>query len=233
MKIAICYVAVAGQRCAIDLLARFVETAHQYPAGYPFDFFVLCNGGKLSTAQQCCAAFLKPQFIERPNDPGWDLTAYMDAAEKLADYDLMGCFGESIYFHRAGWLKRMAETYSGPGVYGTMASHLANLHLNTTGFFVSPKVLASFPSRPTNKQERYEFEHGRKPFWRWVEARGNSARLVTFGGVYASGDWRKPANGYWRGNQSDCLFWCRHTDSWFAASDWKRKNWTRRADFGR
>ncbi len=72
-------------------------------------------------------------YLPRVNDAGWDIAAFQDVAGQT-DCEMLVCLGESVYFHRPGWLKRMVEAWKvhGPGMYGFWASYLVRAHLNTT-----------------------------------------------------------------------------------------------------
>ena len=234
MKICICLICVTQGPISADYASRFVATFREYPPGVDqFDLLVICNGGPLSLELSLIFAPLTPQFFPRPNDPGWDVSAYQDAARgPCADYDMMVCCGESIYFHRAGWLKRLADAWTkhGPGMYGSLSSNLVRSHLNTTGFCCHPLLLKQYPTKVDSRADRYEFEHGQNALWRRIAARGMPVRLVTWDGEYEPRRWRMPQNILWRGNQTNCLVWCQHTDR-YANMDAKTKaHWARNAD---
>ncbi len=191
---------------------------------------VACNGGPLSREQGLLFEPLKALFFPKVNDASWDIGAYIDCAMKFP-CDAMCCCGESIRFHRAGWLKRYEEAFNqfGPGMYGTFSSNLVRPHLNTTGFAISPKFLLSSP-RPQNKKDRYSWEHGEASIWKRVSQLGFPTKLVTWDSIYDPRDWRKPKNGLWCGDQSDCLMWCSHTTRFFEADPATRIRWQQGAD---
>lgn len=233
MRIALCYVAVTHGPLTADYCARFVATFIEYPPGMEAEIFVCCNGGPLSYEKAVMFAPLKVKFLPRQNDPGWDISAYIEAARgPCKDFDLMLCLGESCYFHRAGWLARLVLAWNrfGPGMYGSFSSNLVRSHLNTTGFCCPPKVLASYPKPVTSRGERYEFEHGNQAFWRMVALRGMPVRLVTWDGIWEPRVWRCPKDILWRGNQSNCLMWCQHTDRYVNADARTRLRWAKGAD---
>jgi hypothetical protein len=145
---------------------------------------------------------------------------------------MMLCFGESVHFHRAGWLKRFVEAWEkhGPGMYGAFASNVVRAHINTTGFCCSPALLRQSPFRPHDKKTRYAWEHGRNAFWRFVQARGFAVRLVTWDGDWHPRAWRTPPNILWKGNQSNCLIRCNHCERWEQARPDIKGKWSRWAD---
>ena len=174
------------------------------------------------------------RFYPRPNDPGWDLSGFLDVASGPAkDADALLCLGESVHFNRAGWLNRLVQAWEhhGPGMYGPFASHSVRAHLNSTAFMCSPKDLLSYPQRVwKDRQDRYSFEHGPAALWRRLHQRGLPVFLVTWDGDWPPGHWRRPQNILWRGDQSNTLFACNHTDSFEAADDRTKRSWALKAD---
>ncbi len=235
MNIHVCYIAVTHGKQTAEFAARFVATWHEFPCGEECRTLILCNGGPLRSSRSLIFAGLKPKpsFFPRQNDPGWDVTAYIHAAKTVcAEADMMVCLGESAYFHRAGWLKRFREAWEkhGPGMYGAFSSNTIRGHLNTNGFAIAPKMLASWHDPLRNKKERYRFEHGENALWRRLEKFGYPVKLVTWDGEWGHDDWRKPQNIMWRGNQSNCLFWCNHVDRWNAAGVETKVRWSKYCD---
>jgi hypothetical protein len=233
MKICICYVAVTLGPITADYASRFVATFNEYPPGADADLMVICNGGPLSTELAMIFAPLNPLFYPRANDPGRDVSAYQDAARgPCADYDAMLCLGESNYFHRSGWLKRLVGAWEqhGSGMYGPFSSNLVRSHLNTTAFFTIPKLIAAYPYLAVDRKTRYEFEHGANSLWRRAQARGLPVRMVTWDGEWEPRSWRNPKNILWRGDQSNCLMWCSHTDNWHHETPKRKVQWSRLID---
>ena len=229
MKFCVAYVAVTYGPMTSDYCARFVATWHEYPPGVPTDLVVLCNGGALTTEQVIMFSGLKARMFVRPNE-GKDIGAYAEAARTCcAAYDAVLFAGESIHFHRAGWLKRLVDCWikMGPGLYGPFASNMVRTHMNTSAFFTSPLFLNQSTIDIT---DRYAWEHGPKAFWRWMASRGKPVRLVTWDGDYDCRAWRSPPNILWRGDQSNCLMWCNHAERWANATPRLRETWSRGAD---
>lgn len=233
MRIAVVYVAVTNGRHTSNYCSRFAATWHEYPPSFPYDLFVACNGGPLSLEQNIMLAPLHPRMIVRENDPGFDVSAFQHAAfGPCRDYDAILFMGESIYFTRAGWLLRLVEAWNrvGPGFFGMFASNQIRAHLQTTAFFCSPAVFRSYPVRPRNRQQRFEFEHGERALWRRVARSGKPVRCVTWSGEWEPKDWRRPVNGLWKGDQSDLLFWNNHAQAWAQVTPLYRHQWTTLAD---
>lgn len=230
MRICVCYICVTNGPITEDYAARFVTTYNEYPPGIDHDTLVICNGGPADTKTCVLFSGMNAMMLPRSNE-AWDIGGYVEASKgPCSGYDAMMCCGESVYFHREGWLRRMAEAWGkhGDGMYGPFASNLVRPHLNTTAFFVDPKLLAIYP-RPV--KDRYEFEHGENSFWKWVMViRQRPVRLVTWDGEWEPRSWRFPHDILWRGNQRNCLMWCNHTDRYFKESVAVKTRWSRGAD---
>ena len=176
---------------------------------------------------------LGAKMFPRVNDAGFDLTGYMDAVRgPCADYDAVLCLGESIYFTREGWLKRLADAWKkhGPGFYGTFASNFVSPHLQTSAFFCSPVTVRSYPYRPKDRASRFEFEHGPRALWRRTAEKGMPVRAVTWNGEWEPRLWRYPKNILWRGDQSNLLMMNNHAEAWENYSPLIQHAWGVQAD---
>lgn len=230
MTVTVCYVAVTGGPKTSELCARFVSTWFLHPPEYPCDLIVACNGGPLPNEIGVMFTSLNAKLYPRPNDPGWDISAFCDVARNF-ESDFLVLFGESVYFHKAGWIKRLVEAREkfGPGMYGILSSNNVRAHLNTTAFAVDIALLRSWP-KVTNGNERYQFEHGENSFWRRVQGLHKTVCLVTWDGEYAPMFWRTPRDIMWRGDQSNCLAFCVHTERFAAADVNTKATWAANAD---
>lgn len=234
MKIVVAYVAVAAGPITEDYVSRFVTTWQEFPPGIEHDTVVISNGGPLSTAAalMLSESQLQAKMFMRSND-GWDVQGYLEAARgPCAAYDAMLCLGESNYFFREGWLARLVQAWNhnGEGMYGPYSSNAVRSHLNTTAFFTSPALLRTYPKKVSTRQDRYEFEHGAKAMWRRVHARGLPVRLVTWDGEWEPQRWRMPRNVLWRGDQTNILMHCNHSDGFANADPRTQASWAARAD---
>lgn len=233
MKIALCYICVTNGPITADYAARFAATYQEYPPEVEHDTFVICNGGPLKTSETVIFSGLNVKMAPRLNDPGWDVSAYIDMARgPCAGYDAMLCCGESVYFHAPGWLRRLVEAWQkyGPGMYGPFSSNAVRTHLNTTAFFTHPRLLTEYPIKVNCRPERMNFEHGPMAFWRRIAQRGMPVKLVTWDGEWEPRAWRVPKNILWRGDQSNCLMWCNHADGYAAADERTKASWTKNSD---
>lgn len=234
MRICIAYIAVSLGPITSNYVSRFVATFKEYPPGVDaVDLLVICNGGPLSTELSLIFGSLNPIFYPRPNDGGWDISAYQDAAAgPCKDYDAMLCLGESNYFYRAGWLKRLEEAWTryGKGMYSPYSSNAVRSHMNTTAFFTAPEFIRNYPARVTDRANRYEFEHGQNALWRRIHAQGHPCRLVTWDGEWEPRLWRLPPNILWRGTQENLLMWCNHSDGFANANTRTKAQWASISD---
>lgn len=232
MKITIAYIAVTNGPLTADYAARFVASHHEFPPGLEHETVVACNGGPLRTAEALIFSGLNAVLYPRSNE-AWDIGAYLELAKGLCrDSDMILCCGESVYFHRPGWLKRLADTWQkyGPGMYGTFASNMIRAHLQTTCFAAAPDLLRSYPPGFWRGNDRYAFEHGPNAFWRWCQKCGRPVRCVTWDGDWGPREWRNPPEILWRGTQTNCLMFSNHTEHYANAKLSVRQNWARGAD---
>lgn len=233
MNTAVIYTAVTNGPRTSDFIARFVVTWEAFPPGADCDLWVACNGGPLEAEQSLMFLPMSARMFPRVNDGGLDLGGYFDAVRgPCANYDMVLCLGESIYFHREGWLRRLCEVREkfGPGFYGPFASNNVQPHLQTSAFFCPPWLLRQYPTRPRNRTERYEFEHGPIAMWRRTAARGMPVRSVTFDGDWEPRMWRMPKNILWRGDQSNLLMYHNHSQAWENSSPLTKHRWSVNAD---
>lgn len=226
----VAYIAVQANPLFVHYASKFVETYRQFAGGARHRLIVCCNGGALAPKMKAIFDGVNCEFLNRPNDDGWDISAYQDVANR-EQCDLLVCFGESVRFHRAGWLDRLVDSASeyGEGMYGCLSSHAVRPHLNTTAFAVSPRFIRQYPW-VRNKAERYDFEHGPTSLWLRIKQNGGSTRLVTWDGCWGEGDWRKPENILWKGTQENLLVFCNHSDGWQGKDEQTKRNWAARAD---
>src|SRR5574341_1233510 len=175
MKIVVLYVCVTQGARTQEFAARFVGTYQAFPPGLDHETLVVCNGGPVSTEIGLIFSILNPKFFARGTDAAWDIGAYIAGADgPAADADILVCLGESIYFHREGWLRRVVDAWMkyGAGMYGFYSSNIVRPHMNTTGFATLPSLLREYPLAVQTHKDRYDFEHGERSFWRFVHSRG-------------------------------------------------------------
>ena len=233
MNVSVIYTAVTNGPLTSNFISRFVVTWMEHPPGYPCDLWVACNGGQLLPEQQLMFAPMSAKMFPRVNDPGFDLTGYMDAVRgPCANYDAVLCLGESVYFTREGWLLRLVEAWTkhGNGFYGPFGSNNSAPHLQTSAFFCSPETLRSYPIRPQNRAQRFAFEHSDRPLWRRCAERGMPVAAVYWDGEYQPRFWRYPKNILWRGDQSALLMQNNHSSAWEKLDALTKHQWSIKAD---
>lgn len=231
-KCCVAYIAVCNGPITNDYAVRFVTTWHEFDPGIETDLVVICNGGALTLEQSLLFCDLNARMFIRSND-GWDIAGHIEAAKgPCSGYDAVLWLGESVYFHREGWLKRLVDSFSkyGPGMYGPFSSNAVTGHLNTTAYFCPPILLQQYPNRVSSRQDRYEYEHGLHSLWRRTAGRGMPVRMVTWDGEWEPRMWRMPRNILWRGDQTNCLMWCNHSDGYAASPPQVKAQWASRCD---
>jgi hypothetical protein len=233
--ITLVYIYVMGSANYLADAQRFVSSYQQFPPGYDHDTLVICNLGTPNEhAEKLFAPLPKVWFLAHDNT-GQDIGGYI-AAASWAESKLLLCCGAPTHFHRAGWLSRLVDSRlaNGPGMYGSSASFERMPHLNSTGFLVDRELLAMYPWKVITKEDRYNFEHFHTvqdhQLWCNLYRNGYRAMLVTWDSEYEWWDWRKPANGYRRGNQSDLLILWQVADMWTDAPPQVKASLARDAD---
>lgn len=186
---------------------RFFAHYRQHPAGYPHTLIVVGNNPDWRNIKRHFAG-IHCIFIEGDN-VGHDIGAFQCAAQDI-DCDLMVFFGSSAYVTRANWLNRMVDAYEkyGLGIYGSTGSG-ADLrygvftHIRTTGFWMPPELLRSYPcDTESSRESRYAFEHGSHNIMNWAITQGGVALMVTWLGEYSYQEWATAPNAFRNGNQS-------------------------------
>lgn len=212
MKIVVLYVlpVCAGERY-FDYALRFIESYHTFPPMSDHYTVIVTNGGSAdSNIRSIFGTMPNCSFIEHDNS-GFDIGAYQSGAKRV-QCDLMLFLGTSTYFKRPGWMKRIEESYQTHGnalygVMGNMGDSKVNVypHIRTTGFWMQPSTLNSYPTIVRNNHQRYEFEHGKNCLSEWSKKKGLKRLVVTWSGEYEWSMWDSIPNGFHRGDQSNLL----------------------------
>lgn len=229
-RVLLAYIAVSGGPLTNDYCSRFVGSYLACPPEYEHETIVVCQGGPLDIETALLFEPIGAKFMIRENDASWDIGAYQAVASKCP-HEMLMCAGESVYFHKPGWLKRMVEAWSkfGPGMYGFFSSHLARGHMNTTAFCIAPHFLRGYP-KVHDHQGRYSLEHGENALWRKLRSFNKPTVFVTWDGFWQPYQWRVAPNILWRGDQSNLLVYCNHVDRYNAADDRTKQEWEKGAD---
>lgn len=213
-----CYPVFGGKH---DILAqRFVNSYVQHKAGYEHELWVVSNGGPPTpTMKGVFAKVTTPVHWMEHDDTGLDIGAYRKAAATLPA-DLMVFFGGSAYLRGSPWLARMVQVWQrhGRALYGSTANQGnpgcgCYQHIRTTGFWMPPELLNSYPHPVTSEQSsRYAFEHGSASLTMWVNAQGLKCWMVTWEQEELWPHWDSLKNGYHNGDQSGLIVGDRLTE---------------------
>lgn len=212
-----CYPIVSADYDAVA--RRFVDTYKRFPAGVDHSLVVVCNNGPASSFQKALFAGTNPVFIDRHNE-GWDIGAFIEGCRSIMASGLkpkfVMCCGANTHFKRSGWLARMNEAWDkhGPGMYGATASFEVRPHFNTSSFVADVADVANYPFHVSTTQDRYHFEWGARSLMNSIAAQGRPTLLVTWDGEYPPPLFRSAPNGYRNGDQSNCLAYFRHSDTY-------------------
>lgn len=190
---------------------RFVSTYQQFPPEYHHRTVILCNACR-ATDQVRELFYPVTVYFAYHDNSGWDIGAWLFYAKECKG--VMLCLGTSVYFAKSGWLKRLADAWQadGPGLYGVSGSYEKRPHINTSAFMVDTHLLRLYAAKVVTKEDRYRFEHGENSFHNQLDRLGHPCKVVHWDGVYDQKDWRKPANIFRRGDQSNLLMRWNHTD---------------------
>lgn len=211
-SITLVYIYVPGDAGHSDLASRFVSSYVAHPPGVTHKTIIVCNGNPPDDTAKKLFSCLPNTTFYKHDDSGWDIGAFL-AVAKTCKTDIILCIGGQGHVKRAGWMIRMVEAWQkhGEGFYGSLSSYEVSPHLNTSGFWSSPRILQQYPITVTTFQQRYNFEHGPDACWRMALNMGLPVLLVTWCGEYDWFNWRLPSNLYRRGDQSNCLTYFKHT----------------------
>ena len=209
---------------------RFVATYDQFRPGYPHTLRPILCSPSMEDATEAMALYSPTADdsieFEWYCGGGWDVGAHQSTAIGL-DCDLVVCCATPTHFREDNWLLPIAEAFEkyGDGLYGTSASYQNMPHIRGGCFAFSPDAMRRYPNVIDSREKSFYFESGQSPiaikpdwcFTNWMLAQGKTAKFVTRDGCYDLADWRKPANIFRRGDQSNALAWDRHYDIYAAA----------------
>lgn len=154
------------------------------------------------------------------NGHGWDCGTWQHAAASL-DCDFMICCNSFSYFWKHGWLEPFIKAFRefGAGIYGPTASFETSPHIRTPCIAFSPSILLEYPIYVNSRSLACEAEAAPgKSFTQWALSKQYPVKLVTADACYDWQDWRRPANIFRRGDQSNVLIKDRHTEIYEKAS---------------
>lgn len=211
VKVVYCY-PIIGDAQYLDLALRFLKTYHEYPAGFPHESLVVCNGGEPNDEVEFMFGAMENVRLMHHDNSGRDIGAFQHAARDNP-CDLMLFFGATAYIRGAGWLARVVESWMkrGDTLYGVMGnrgviSHGVHPHIRTTGMWISPALFNQYPYKVTDPSHRYPFEHGPECLTGWITRRGKIPYVVSWSGEWNWNYWDSFPRGWHRGDQGDMIF---------------------------
>jgi hypothetical protein len=151
---------------------------------------------------------------------GFDCGVILHSALTL-DCDFLVVCNTQIHFWKSGWLERLVKAFEkhGDGLYGFAGSYENHPHLRTPLLAFPPSLLRKFPYTVHDRVTSHAFENGQDNVTQWVRKQGKPTMMVTWDEVLPQQAWRKPANCFRRGDQSDLLVHDRHSKLWAEVPD--------------
>lgn len=202
-----------------DYAGRFLMSYQLNPPGLEHESVVIVNGGRPNSQLACMFSPLDDCQLLEHDDSGYDIGGFQKAA-RTVPADLMVFFGGSAYFTRPGWLARMVQAFErhGNAQYGAMGNRGdARVgvwpHIRTTGFWMKPELMNSYPRQIIHPSQRHPFEHGPECLTSWLTRHGIGSWVVTWTRELEQHRWDDDPNGYQRGNQSSLLVGDRMTEA--------------------
>lgn len=214
MKIIVVYVCpLIGGNPYLDLAARFLESYHRFPAGYPHESLVVCNGVAPNDEIRFMFDVMENSRCMYHDNSGFDIGAFQHAARDNPDSDLMVLFGATAYIRGPGWLARVAESFAkrGNALYGVMGNRGDSRvgvypHIRTTGFWLPTALFNQYPMQVKDPGERYPFEHGPNCLTSWIKKKGYVPWVVSWHGEHRWEEWDSFPGGFHRGQQEGLIF---------------------------
>lgn len=209
---------------------RFVATYKQHKPTVDHQLIVVCCGGTPNDEVYAAYKGLGAIFGEY-SGRGWDIGAFQSEA-KVLQCDFAVFLATPVYFWRNDWLQKMVDAFEkyGDGLYGPMASYEHAPHIRTSCFGCSPAQFRKYPHIIDTREKARFFESTDWNFSRWCALQTLPVKMVATDGVYDLRDWRKPANIFRRGDQSNCLVRDRHVDYWNLCSTEEKQALSNAAD---
>lgn len=193
-----------------DALARrFVESCLRFPA-VGIQFLIVVNGGDFNNRHyEEIFHPLDCLFLKNDN-AGYDIGAFQVAAQAIGkSADLMIFCGSSTYIRRPDWATRIRDSFKkhGDTLFGVMGHRGGSVspHIRTTGFWMTPRLMNSYPYWINAAEHRYGFEHGVNCLTSWVIANGKTPLVVSATGEYPMALWDRVPGGYHVNDQSGLL----------------------------
>lgn len=195
----------------LEMAAKFLYSYHANPPGLDHSTIIVTQGEPASgEVQYLFGSLPNCSFLEHDNS-GYDIGAFQHAA-RVTDCDVMVFLGASAYIRIAGWMIRVADSFTkyGDTLYGVMANrgvpHVGvQPHIRSTGFWLSPALLRQYPETVTRPEQRYPFEHGPNCLTTWITRQKKIPFVVSKLGEYTWANWDMVPGGFHQNNQENLL----------------------------
>lgn len=198
---------------------RFIATYKQFPPEHDHELIAVVNGSRPTNEVTAMFEGLPVRFALYDGE-GADIGSFQDVASKLDD-GFMVCCVTRVYFHKAGWLRRMMEarTGYGAGLYGTSASEEGGaLHVCCRCYGMDVDIFKRYPVAITSRDQGTFFELGEGNLLNFFRKHRFAAKIVHWNCVCDPEDARNFAKTFRLGDQSNMLVWDKHTDIFRDAS---------------
>jgi len=212
MTIDLAYVYPCGEAHTQNFLKFLYSYANNPPLGIHSTAILTDLGPIDDTVELARAFFEKPVFFQS-TDACLDIGRYQDYA-KVSTADVILFCGGTTYFRKPGWLHRVANSvgkYGLDALYGSMCNtgdlrFAVQPHLRTTSFWIGRELFNRYPIKITQKEQRYEFEHGATGLTSWIRQQGLKAIVVGWDSEYVWPNWNQVRLGFHQGDQENLLF---------------------------
>lgn len=206
-------------------IQRFCDTWRKFPPSVDCDLIAVVNNANATNELHEIFDGL-PVHFTRYDGAGADIGSFQQTSKQNPGRFMLCCVSR-VYFHREGWLKRIAEAREefGFGLYGTSASNEGGrFHVCTRAYAMDTDLFNAYPHEITSRDQGTFFEIGRDnpdgPFSEWAATQGK-AMVIYWDYTYSCMS-DLPAfvpYGYRSRTQEQCLCFDKHTDAFRDADD--------------
>lgn len=211
MTVELCYCFPRGDSHLANFW-RFVNSYANNPPGGDHGTVILTDEGALGDCVEFTRALFTKPTIFQSHDRAQDIGRYQAWAKQSSADILLFCGGAS-YFRKPGWLAKVLASvnhYGKDALYGSMCNTgdmAFNVypHIRTTGFWIGRELFNRYPVAVTQKEQRYEFEHGATGLSSWVRQEKLPVVLVGWDTEYVWPNWSNTPGSFHRGDQCNLL----------------------------
>lgn len=196
-----------------------------------FDFFICSSNSPMPVELSEHASFsIVDSFVYRGR--GWDIGAYVFAAERVKDYDLAVFMNSQARFSSPEALVSVSRAWTRLpfGILGFSSSFEVSPHIRTSAFAIPPKLLLRYPNRVSSRYDACVFEHSPESLTNWAQSKGLPTRVIYTSGVFDLADSRRPSGVFRSSDQSLILISDRHTRLFAESTDREKAELENRAN---